>query len=101
MVAPPTFFGMPAGRMIRTMDVKLKPDSESALRKLAERSGVTPERYAAETLDAHVGTYDQWFVKAVQKGLDDVAAGRVASLEDLKHEDEARRERLKELIRSK
>ena len=81
--------------MIRTMDVKLKPDSELALRKLAERSGVTPERYAAETLDAHVGTYDQWFVKAVQKGLDDVAAGRVLSQEESRQRDATRRESLK------
>lgn len=84
---------------MQAMDVKLERDSEAALRKLAERSGVTPERYAADALAAHVGSYDQWFVRAVQKGLDDVAAGRVLSLEESKHEDEARREALKELIR--
>ena len=59
------------------MNITLEPNSESALRTLAERSGVTPERYAAETLAAHVGAYDKWFVQAVEKGLKDVAEGRV------------------------
>lgn len=80
------------------MDVKLEPDSEAALRKLAERVEVTPEQYAAEVLDAHVGNYDKWFRLAVQKGLDDVAAGRVLSLEESKERDAARRERLKSSI---
>lgn len=77
------------------MDVKLEPDSEAALRKLAERSEVTPERYAADVLAAHVGTFDKRFVRAVQKGLDDVAAGRVLSLEESRQRDATRRESLK------
>lgn len=77
------------------MDVKLEPDSEAALRELAERSEVTPERYAADVLAAHVGTYDKRFMQAVQKGLDDVAAGRVLSLEESKQRDATRRESLK------
>jgi predicted transcriptional regulator len=77
------------------MKLNLQPDSEAKLRELAERRGVTPERYAADVLSAHIGTYDKWFVAAVEKGLKDVAAGRVVPLEKSKIRNEARRARLR------
>jgi predicted transcriptional regulator len=76
-----------------TMKVTLEPKKEAKLRKLAERIGDTPERYAAGVLSAHVGDYDKWFVAAVEKGLKDVAEGRVLSLEQLKQKIETRRAR--------
>jgi len=76
------------------MKLDLQPDSEAKLRDLAERSGVTPERYAEDVLAAHIDNYNKWFVEQVQKGLDDVANGRVLSQEQSKQRDEARRARL-------
>jgi predicted transcriptional regulator len=76
------------------MNITLEPPSESALRALAERSGITVERYAAEALAAHVGTYDRWFVQAVEKGMKDFAEGRVLAPENSQLRDQARRDRL-------
>ena len=77
------------------MNITLEPPRESALRLLAERSGVTAERYAAEALAAHVQAYDRWFVEAVAKGLKDKAEGRVLSAAESEVRDQARRARLK------
>lgn len=77
-----------------SMKLKLQPDSEAKLRDLAERSGMTPERYAEDILAAHVGDYDKWFAAAVEKGFKDIAEGRVLSPEQIKQDDEARRARL-------
>lgn len=73
------------------MNIVLEPGSESALRMLAERSGVTVERYVAEALSAHAGTYDRWFVAAVEKGLEDASGGRVLSAAASQQRDETRR----------
>lgn len=77
------------------MKLSLQPDSEAKLRALAERSGVTPERYAEDVLAAHVGDYDRWFHAAVEKGFKDIAEGRVISLKQSEQGDEARRARLR------
>jgi len=77
------------------MKLQLQPESEAKLRSLAERVGVTPERYAADVLAAHVGTYDKWFVAAVEKGLKDVAEGRVVPLEQSKLKTQGRRAHLR------
>ena len=76
------------------MKLTLQPDSEAKLRSLAERLGVSPERYAEDVLTAHVGDYDKWFRSAVEKGFKDVAEGRVLSPEQIKQDNEARRARL-------
>lgn len=81
------------------MHITLGPESESALRELASRNGVSPERYATETLAAHLGAYDRWFVNAVESGLADVKAGRVLSESGSNQRDEARRARLAHRIR--
>lgn len=81
------------------MEIKLEPESETVLRALAERAGVTTERYAAEALSAHVGAYDKWFAQAVERGLKDVTEGRVLSPEASNKRDEARRARLASRIR--
>ena len=73
------------------MKLTLQPDSEAKLRSLAERLGITPERYAEDVLSAHVGDYDKWFVAAVEKGLKDVAEGRVVPLEQSKLKTQGRR----------
>ena len=77
------------------MKLTLQPDSQAKLRSLAERIGVTPERYAEDVLAAHVGDYDRWFLAAVERGFKDIAEGRVISLEQSKQNDEARRARLR------
>lgn len=76
------------------MNLVLEAGSESALRSLAERSGVTVERYVAEALRAHFGAYDRWFVAAVEKGLEDAAGGRVLSADESGHREQARHARL-------
>lgn len=76
------------------MKLTLQPKSEAKLRSLAERLGVTPERYAEDVLSAHVGDYDKWFLASVKKGFKDVAEGRVLSPEQIKQDNEARRARL-------
>jgi predicted transcriptional regulator len=68
------------------MKLNLQPDSEAKLRDLAERRGVTPERYAEDVLAAHVGDYDKWFIAEVEKGMKDVAAGHVIPLKKLEQE---------------
>lgn len=50
------------------MNITLEPDSESALRKLAECSGVTPERYAVEALAVRV-----WRTESAERDLDAIA----------------------------
>ena len=77
------------------MKVTLQPDSEAKLRNLAERVGVTPERYAADVLAAHIGDYDKWFVAAVERGIKDVAEGRVVPLEQSKLKTQGRRAHLR------
>ena len=77
------------------MNINLEPSNESSLRLLAERSGVTTERYAADALAAHVKAYDNWFIEAVAKGLKDKADGRVLSTAQSQARDQARRTRLK------
>jgi predicted transcriptional regulator len=76
------------------MDITLEPASERALRELAERSGLTVEQYAAETLSVHAGTYDQWFVEAVKAGLEDAKAGKMLTRKASQLRDEERRARL-------
>ena len=78
-----------------SMKLSLQPDSKAKLRTLAKRIGVTPERYADDVLAAHVGDYDRWFVAAVEKGLKDVAEGRVVPLEQSKLKTEGRRARVR------
>ena len=77
------------------MKVSLQPESKAKLKTLAERVGVTPERYAEDVLAAHVGDYDRWFVAAVKKGLKDLAEGRVIPLEQSKLKGQAPRARLR------
>jgi predicted transcriptional regulator len=77
------------------MKLNLQPDSEAKLRDLAKRIGKTPERYAEDVLAAHVGEYDKWFVMAVEKGLKDIAEGRVIPLEQSKLKTEGRRAHLR------
>ena len=92
---PARFDGLIQRRSIEFMKLNLQPDSEAKLRTLADRSGVTPERYAEDVLAAHVGDYDRWFLAAVGKGFKDIAEGRVISLKQSKQNDEARRARLR------
>lgn len=80
------------------MNITLESASEKALRELAERAGLTVEQYAAETLSAHAGTYEQWFEEAVKAGLEDVKAGKVLPPEDSRIRDGARRARLTDRI---
>jgi len=77
------------------MKLTLQPASEAKLRSLARRVGIPAERYAADVLAAHVADYDKWFVAAVEKGLKDVAEGRVVPLEQSKLKTQGHRARLR------
>lgn len=53
------------------------------------------KRYAEDVLSAHVGNYDKWFMTAVEKGLKDVAEGRMVPLAQSQLKTEAHRARLR------
>ncbi len=81
------------------MDIALSSPVERALRALADRVGVSVERYVAETLTAHAGSYDDWFEREVEKGLADLDAGRRLSPEASALRDQNRRARLAQRLR--
>jgi len=60
------------------MDVSLNPAVEAKLARLAAECGRDAETLAREAIERFVN-YDEWFVKEVEKGLAQIAAGEVLS----------------------
>jgi predicted transcriptional regulator len=58
------------------MEVNLSPDLESKLAQAADRRGVSAEVLAREAIERAVG-YDDWFIREVEAGLEQIEAGRL------------------------
>jgi predicted transcriptional regulator len=64
------------------MPIHLSPELESKLAEVAAKQGREPNALLAEAVQQLV-SYDEWFRVQVQKGLDDAAAGRMLSHEEV------------------
>jgi predicted transcriptional regulator len=62
------------------MEVNLPPDLESKLTVAAGRRGVPAETLAREAIERAVD-YDDWFIREVEKGLDQIERGQVLAHE--------------------
>lgn len=58
------------------MEVNLPPDLESKLTVAASRRGVPAETLAREAIERAVD-YDDWFIREVEKGLEQIESGQV------------------------
>lgn len=64
------------------MDISLGPDVQSKLERLAAERGRDAESLAREAIERFVD-YDGWFIREVEKGLDQVARGEVLTHEQV------------------
>lgn len=64
------------------MDVNVPPDLEAKLAEAADRRGMTPEVLVLEAIKRAV-EYDDWFLREVEKGLDQVERGEVLAHEEI------------------
>lgn len=64
------------------MDISLAPDVQSKLERLAAEQGRDPASLAREVIERFVD-YDAWFIREVEKGLDQIARGEVLSHEQV------------------
>jgi predicted transcriptional regulator len=62
------------------MEVHLPPDLEGKLARAADRRGVPAETLAREAIERAVD-YDDWFIREVEKGLDQIESGQVLTHE--------------------
>lgn len=75
------------------MEVHLTPDVEAKLARLAAEQGRNAQALAREAIE-HFVDYDEWFLREVEKGLEQIDRG-----EFLTHEEVG--ERLEKLIAKK
>lgn len=75
------------------MEVHLTPDVEAKLARLAAEQGRNAQALAQEAIE-HFVDYDEWFIREVEKGLEQIDRG-----EFLTHEEVG--ERLEKLIARK
>ena len=75
------------------MEVHLTPDVEAKLARLAAEQGRNAEALAQEVIE-HFVDYDAWFIREVEKGLEQIDRGEL-----LTHEEVG--ERLEKLIAQK
>jgi predicted transcriptional regulator len=75
------------------MEVHLTPDVEAKLARLAAEQGRNAQTLAQEAIE-HFVDYDEWFLREVEKGLEQIDRG-----EFLTHEEVG--ERLEKLIAKK
>jgi predicted transcriptional regulator len=64
------------------MEVTLSPDVQTKLARLAAERGSDAEALAREAIERFVD-YDEWFVKEVEKGLEQIARGEVLTHEEV------------------
>lgn len=65
------------------MDVRLNPDLQSKLARLAAQQGRASEALVVEAVERLV-TYDDWFVREVEKGLAEADRGELVDHAEVK-----------------
>ena len=64
------------------MEVRLKPDLEAKLTRLATQQGRDSEALVVEAVERMVN-YDEWFLQEVEKGLAAADRGKFVEHEDV------------------
>jgi len=64
------------------MEVRLHPDVQAKLSRLADARGSDAEMLAREAIERFVD-YDEWFIREVEKGLAQIDRGQVLSHEEV------------------
>ncbi len=64
------------------MQVKLPPELQAKLDRIAAQQGREPESLVNEAVERLVG-YDEWFIRQVEKGLAEVERGEVFEHEEV------------------
>ncbi len=71
-----------------TITARIDPALDEAIGRIAESQGRSKSAIIAEALESYA-SYDTWLRARVQEGLDDLAAGRVHSHEEVMAETDA------------
>jgi predicted transcriptional regulator len=64
------------------MEVRLAPDVEDKLARIAAERGCDAEMLAREAVERFVN-YDEWFLREAEKGLAEIDRGRTLSHEEV------------------
>jgi predicted transcriptional regulator len=64
------------------MEVKLTPELEAKLDSIAAQQGRDAQSLVKEAVERLVG-YDEWFVREVEKGLEQIERGEVLGHEEV------------------
>ena len=64
------------------MEVKLTPELEAKLDSIAAQQGRDAQSLVKEAVERLVG-YDEWFVREVEKGLEQIERGEVLEHEEV------------------
>ncbi len=65
------------------MEVRLSPDLQAKLTRLATQQGRDSESLAVEAVE-HMVNYDEWFLQEVEKGLAAADRGELIDHEDIR-----------------
>ncbi|WP_428247153.1 CopG family ribbon-helix-helix protein [Ferrovibrio sp.] len=71
-----------------TITARIDPELDAALARIADSQGRSKSAVITEALQSYA-SYDAWVRAQVQEGLDDLAAGRVHSHEEVTAEMDA------------
>jgi len=66
----------------RSAEVRLNPDVQAKLSRLADARGSDAEMLAREAIERFVD-YDEWFIREVEKGLAQIDWGQLLSHEEV------------------
>ena len=64
------------------MEVRLNPDIEARLARIATEQGCNAEVLAQEAIE-HFVDHDEWFIREVEKGLAEIDRGEVLTHEEV------------------
>ena len=64
------------------MEVRLNPDIEARLARIATEQGRNAEVLAQEAIE-HFVDHDEWFIREVEKGLAEIDRGEVLTHEEV------------------
>jgi len=65
------------------MEISLAPDLQAKLARLAAQQGRASEALVVEAVERMVN-YDEWFLREVNKGIEDADRGRLVEHADVK-----------------